>query len=65
MPIFEYRAVRLDGKTAEGQLQAEGRQEAFRQMDAKGLRPISLVERGGAEPNMNPGVGDSSPVPER
>ena len=46
MPVFEYRALQVDGKIAEGQLEADGRQEAFRQMEAKGLRPIRLVERG-------------------
>ena len=47
MPVFEFRALQLDGEIAEGELEANGRQEAFRQMDAKGLRPIRLVERGG------------------
>jgi Ankyrin repeat len=47
MPVFVYRAMHRDGKIAEGQLEADGRQEAFRQMEAKGLRPIRLVERGG------------------
>jgi hypothetical protein len=46
MPVFEYRALQGDGKLAEGQLEADGRQQAFRQMEAKGLRPIRLVERG-------------------
>lgn len=31
---------------AEGQLEAGGRQEAFRQMEGRGLRPISLAEKG-------------------
>jgi type II secretory pathway component PulF len=47
MPVFEYRALQMDGKIAEGQLEADGREEAFRQMEAKGLRPIRLVEQGG------------------
>jgi hypothetical protein len=47
MPVFEYKAVQLNGKISEGQLEAQGRQEALRQMDARGLRPIRLVERGG------------------
>ncbi|MCX6925912.1 MAG: hypothetical protein NT154_22305 [Verrucomicrobia bacterium] len=46
MPVFEYRALQTDGKITEGQLEAEGRQEAFRQMEARRLRPIRLVERG-------------------
>ena len=64
MPVFEYRAVQLDGKTTAGQFEAAGRQEAFRQLDAKGLRPISLVERGGAEHNTKPGGSNPSRVPD-
>jgi hypothetical protein len=47
MPVFEYRGLQGDHKIAEGQLEADGRQEAFRQLEGKGLRPIRLVERGG------------------
>jgi hypothetical protein len=48
MPVFKYKALQLEGKITEGQLEADGRQEAFRQMESKGLRPIRVVERGGA-----------------
>jgi type IV pilus assembly protein PilC len=44
MAIFQYRALQTDGTIAEGQLEAGGRQEAFRQMEGRGLRPISLAE---------------------
>ena len=54
MPDFEYRALQGDGKKAEGQLQADGRQDAFRQMEAKGSRPIRLVERGGTSTTTTP-----------
>jgi type IV pilus assembly protein PilC len=53
MPVFQYKALQADGKSAEGQLEAGGRQEAFRQMEEKGLRPISLAERSGAGPAKN------------
>jgi type II secretory pathway component PulF len=53
MPVFQYKALQADGKSAEGQLEAGGRQEAFRQMEEKGLRPISLAERSGAAPGKN------------
>jgi type II secretory pathway component PulF len=46
MPLFQYRAMQSDGTIAEGQLEASGRQEAFRQMEGRALRPISLTERG-------------------
>jgi type II secretory pathway component PulF len=46
MPLFQYRALQADGAVAEGQLEASGRQDAFRQIEGRGLRPISLVDRG-------------------
>ena len=45
MPVFEYKALQSDGKTAQGQLEAGGRQEAFRQMEERGLKPITLAEK--------------------
>ncbi|HEX3717893.1 MAG TPA: type II secretion system F family protein [Verrucomicrobiae bacterium] len=61
MPVFTYKAFQADGKTAEGQIEAGGRQEAFRQMEEKGLRPITLAEKasGGAEKN---GASRSAPA---
>jgi len=40
--------LQADGSIAEGELEAGGRQEAFRQMESRGLRPIRLAERNGA-----------------
>jgi len=45
MPLFDYKALQLDGAIAQGQLEAAGRAEAFRQMEGLGLRPISLAEK--------------------
>src|ERR1700678_246797 len=53
MPVFQYKAFQTDGKTAEGQIEAGGRQEAFRQMEERGLRPISLAEKSVAGPGKN------------
>src|SRR6266404_4217437 len=50
MPLFQYRAVQADGVLAEGQLEAAGRQEAFRQMEGLGLRPVNLSEKAGTGP---------------
>src|SRR6185295_117985 len=47
MPTFQYKALQADGGIAEGEFEAGGRQEAFRQMEARGLRPIRLAERNG------------------
>src|SRR5262245_629735 len=45
MPTFQYRALQSNGAIAEGQIEAGGRQEAFRLMEVQGLRPVSLSER--------------------
>jgi type II secretory pathway component PulF len=42
MPLFLYKALQADGTVAEGNVDAEGRQEAFRQIEGRGLTPISL-----------------------
>lgn len=44
MPTFQYRALQTDGKIAEGQIEAGGRAEAFRVIEGRSLRPISLKE---------------------
>src|SRR5437867_2016584 len=47
MPVFTYKALQTNGLLAEGQLEAAGRQEAFRQMEGLGLRPVNLSEKAG------------------
>ncbi|HUS34899.1 MAG TPA: type II secretion system F family protein [Verrucomicrobiae bacterium] len=44
MATFQYRALQSNGAIAEGQIEAGGRQEAFRLMEIQGLRPVSLAE---------------------
>lgn len=44
MPTFQYKALTAEGKIAEGQIEAGGRAEAFRQIESQSLRPISLKE---------------------
>src|SRR5213594_2519165 len=44
MPTFTYKALGADGKIAEGQIEAGGRADAFRQIESQSLRPISLKE---------------------
>jgi type II secretory pathway component PulF len=48
MPTFSYRALRADGKIAEGVLEAGGRPDALRQMEALGLRPVNVAEKASA-----------------
>src|SRR5258708_1072702 len=49
MPLFTYRALQADGAVAEGQLEAAGRQEVFRQIEARGLRLLNLTEKAAAD----------------
>src|SRR5215469_7838095 len=53
MPVFTYKALQANGGFAEGTLEAAGRQEAFRQMEGLGLRPVSLLEKA-AKSNGSP-----------
>jgi type IV pilus assembly protein PilC len=56
MPQFQYKAFQPDGTTAEGLLEAGGRQEAFRQMEQRGLKPIALAEKAHGAPQKNGGA---------
>ena len=47
MPQFAYKAMQHDGVLTEGFLDASNRQEAMRQVEGRGLRPIKLAESGG------------------
>jgi len=57
MPTFRYKALQTDGAVAEGQLEATGRPDAFRQMEGLGLRPVSLSEGAAAEKKDGPSLG--------
>ncbi len=48
MPTFSYKALKSDGKIAEGVLEAAGRPDALRQMETLGLRPVNLSEKSSA-----------------
>jgi type II secretory pathway component PulF len=48
MPQFAYKAMQLDGVLVEGSLDASNRQEAMRQVETRGLKPIRLAEATGA-----------------
>ncbi len=62
MPTFQYKAVQSDGAITGGELEAGGRQEAFRQIEGRGLRPISLSERAeGKGKNDATNSADASP----
>jgi len=62
MPFFQYKAFQAAGGIAEGVIEAGGRQEAFRQMEEKGLKPISLSEKAApkvAAPKAAPAAGSA------
>jgi type II secretory pathway component PulF len=67
MPTYHYRALQADGTVAQGQLEAGGRQEAFRQIESRGWRPIALAERNGRHGKSTtlPGEEPAAPAPPR
>jgi type II secretory pathway component PulF len=48
MPQFSYKAMQRDGVLTEGELDAGNRQEAMRQVENLGLKPIRLAEMAAA-----------------
>jgi type II secretory pathway component PulF len=56
MPLFQYRALQTNGSIAEGQLEASGRPDAFRQIEVLGLRPVSLAEKSGSSSKSGSGT---------
>jgi type II secretory pathway component PulF len=44
MPSFSYRALKTDGKVAEGVLDAGSRPDALRQIETLGMRPVNVAE---------------------
>lgn len=68
MTSFSYRALQANGSVTEGVLDAGSRADAFKQMEARGLRPISLSERSGSTKTVTaaapkPAAKDSKPAP--
>lgn len=61
MPVFTYKALQANGGFAEGQLEAAGRQDAFRQMEGLGLRPVSLSEKAGTSKTAGTKTTESAP----
>jgi type IV pilus assembly protein PilC len=60
MPQFAYKAMQHDGVLTEGFLDASNRQEAMRQVEGRGLRPIKLAESGGAPSKKAPRSADKN-----
>ena len=47
MPTFSYKALKADGRMAEGVLDAGSRPDALRHIETLGLRPINVAEAAG------------------
>ena len=62
MTTFQYRALQANGSVAEGVLEASGRADAFKQMESRGLRPISLAERNGSSGSTKTITAPSKPA---
>jgi type II secretory pathway component PulF len=64
MAVFSYQAVRRDGRRVSGQVEAQSRTEAFRQLDRDSLQPISLEQKEGAETRASrtPEVSEALPT---
>ncbi len=54
MPVFQYKALQTDGKITEGSIEAEGRQEALRLIDGRGLQPINVSAVTNGQSNKKP-----------
>lgn len=67
MTSFSYRALQANGSVTEGVLEAAGRADAFKQMEARGLRPIRLNERHGSTKTVTaapkPAAKEAKPAP--
>jgi len=62
MPQFSYKAIQRDGALAEGVLDASGRNEALRQMEGRGLKPIRLAESDNGSGPDKPAERTTSPT---
>ena len=51
MPVFAYKAMQASGATAEGSIEAGGRQEAARTLEQRGLTPVRLTETTSSAPS--------------
>ena len=62
MPQFAYKAMQHDGVLTEGFLDASNRQEAMRQVEGRGLRPIKLAESAAVAPAKKSGAANATAV---
>jgi type II secretory pathway component PulF len=63
MPQFAYKAMSAEGLLSEGLLDASNRQEAMRQVEGRGLRPIKLSESAAAPAKKFTASGPAAAAP--
>lgn len=66
MPLFAYKALQLDGLVVEGNLDAGNRQDALRQVEGRGLKPIRIAEAAAgpaAKSGRKAAASESAPAP--
>jgi type II secretory pathway component PulF len=56
MPVFEYKALQANGTSANGKLEAGGRQDAVRMLEGRGLTPLKLTEAVSSLPSKKNGA---------
>ena len=61
MAIFHYRALQADGRISEGTLDAGSRPDAMRQIELRGLRPVSLSETKSGSPGSTQAAAANRP----
>ena len=62
MPTFSYKALKADGRMAEGVLDAGSRPDALRHIETLGLRPINVAEAAG-QPARTGSSSNPAPAP--
>jgi type II secretory pathway component PulF len=62
MPSFSYRALKADGKFAEGMLDAGGRADALRQIETLGMRPVNVTESAARAAKAGKNNGTAAPA---
>jgi general secretion pathway protein F len=55
MAVFQYSALKSDGSTASGELQAADRPEAMKRLGRQGMKPISIALKSDKSPGENGG----------
>ncbi len=64
MPVFTYKALEANGSSVEGRIEANGRQDAARLIEARGLTPVRLAESSAASASAAKSTSGGFKLPE-